>query len=87
MREAFVVGEAAQQVGAGAGLEHLKFLVADVGVLQLVDLLVDGVAHLVGRVSGHGHGVEGEQAGILLSGNPAEALGVGAIFWSRTRLL
>ena len=32
--EAFVVGQSAEQVGFGAGLDHLQFVVADVFFLQ-----------------------------------------------------
>ncbi len=39
--EALVIGQAAQQVGARAGLVHRKFGVGHVGRLQLFDLLVD----------------------------------------------
>ena len=72
--EAFVVGEAAQEVGAGAGLEAREFFVGDVFVLEAVEFFVDGGAHLVGGVAGEGHGVDGEEAGIFVAGEAAEAL-------------
>src|SRR5271156_2593415 len=78
MREALVVSEAAQEVGAGAGLEAFELLIGDVFVLEAVKLLVDGGAHLVGRVAGQWDGVDGEEAGVFVSGKSAEALGFGS---------
>ena len=56
MGEAFVVGEAAQQVGAGAGLEACELFVGDVFGLQAVELFVDG-----GRASRRACGRGGER--------------------------
>ena len=75
--EAFVVAEAAEQVGAGAGFEALELVVGDVFALEAVDLFVDGGAHLVGRVAGERDGIDGEEAGIFVAGKSAEALGLG----------
>ena len=50
--EAFVVGEAAEEVGAGAGFEALEFRVGDVFGLEAIEFFVDCGAHLVGRVAG-----------------------------------
>ncbi len=75
--QAVVVCGAAEKVGLGAGLEAGELLIGDVLVLEAVQLLVDGFAHLLGRVSGEGDGVDGEEAGELLSGEAAEALAGG----------
>src|SRR5580698_3202233 len=40
--EAFVIGEAANQVGLGARLDHLQFVVGDVFFFQAIDFNVDG---------------------------------------------
>ncbi len=77
MGQAFVVGEAAQKVGLGAGLEAGQLFVGDVFGLQAVEFFVDGGAHLLGGVAGEGNGVDGEEAGILVAGESAEAFGGG----------
>ena len=73
--QALVVGQAAQQVGAGAGLEHGQLIVADVGGLELLNFLVDGVAHLRRSMPRQGDGAEDEQAWIFVPGVRAEAFG------------
>ena len=56
------------QVGLSPRLNHLQFLVADVFVLQLLDLDMNGVRHLVRSVAGEGKCVEGKKMGILVAG-------------------
>src|SRR5271170_3658579 len=46
LRKSLVVAQAAKQVRPGARLEHLQLIVGHVGGLQLVDLLMDRIAHL-----------------------------------------
>ena len=75
--EAFVVGQTTQKVGLGAGFVALELLIGDVGIFEAVELLVDGGAHFFGCVAGQGDGVDGEQAGVLVAGEIAHALGVG----------
>ncbi len=75
--QAVVVGQAAEQVGAGASLEAFQLFVRDVFGLEAIELFVDGVAHLFRRVAGQGHGVDGEEAGELVAGEAAEALAFG----------
>src|SRR6185312_10761753 len=76
--EALVVGEAAENVGLGAGLEAVELGVGDVGGAELVELFMDGGAHLFGRVAGQGDGVDGEEAGKFFAGEAGEALGLGS---------
>src|SRR5580698_2216105 len=77
MGEALVVAEAAKEVGASAGLEAFELGVGDVFVFEAVKLFVDGGAHLFGRVAGERNGVDGEESGIFVAGESAEALGFG----------
>ena len=44
--EAVIVGEAAKEIGAGAGLEACELFVGDVLVLEAVELFVDGGTRL-----------------------------------------
>ena len=85
MGEAFVVGQAAEQVGAGAGLEAFELGVGDVFVFETVKFFVDCGAHLGGRVAGKGYGVDGEEAGVLVAGEAAEALRFGTYYISKQR--
>src|SRR5258707_9774400 len=52
--QSLVIRQSTNQVRLGASLHHLQFLVADILVLQTIDLLVDGLAHLGGGWPGHG---------------------------------
>ena len=54
LRQALVLGEAADQVGLGACLEHLQLVVGHILRLQLVDLLVDRLLNLGVGVPGRG---------------------------------
>ena len=56
--QALIVSQSAQQVSAGAGFVHLELVISYVGGPQLVDFLVDSIAHLRRGVAGQGNGVE-----------------------------
>src|ERR1700761_3414263 len=45
--EVFVIAEAAEQVSAASGPEHLQPFISHVGGFQFVDFLVDRVFHLI----------------------------------------
>src|SRR5260370_15412110 len=67
--QSLVIRQSTNQVRLGASLHHLQFLVADILVLQTIDLLVDGLAHLGGRVSRQGDRVKAKQPGGFGSSN------------------
>ena len=71
--QALVVGEAANQVGLAAGLNHLQLVVGDVFFLQAIDFDMDGIADFLRRVPGHREGVKRKQMGILNGGPTSEA--------------
>src|SRR5215813_8388976 len=76
--EAFVVGEAAQQVCTGASLEACQFFIGDVFVLQPIQFFVNRLPHLVRRMARQRNSVDGEEARVLVAGEAAEALGLGS---------
>ena len=75
--EPLIVGQAAQQVSASAGLVHGQLVAGHVGSLQFVDLLVNGIAHLRRRVPRQRNRVEDEESRILVAGIGTYARGLG----------
>ncbi len=53
--QSLVVGQSAQQVGARARFVHLQLGVSHFGGLQLVNLFVNGIAHLCRCVARQRH--------------------------------
>src|SRR5947209_9553626 len=52
--KSLIVGEAANQIGFAAGLDHLELFVGDVFFLQAINLRVDRVGHFLRLVAGQG---------------------------------
>ena len=75
--ETGVVAESPQFVCFGTGLVFFEFGVGHILGLHLLQFFMDGVAYLVIFVAGERDGVEGEQAGVFIAGEAAEALGEG----------
>ena len=55
-----VVGQAAELISLGAGLELFELRVGDILVLHAVQFLVDRIAHFLVHVAGQRDSVEGE---------------------------
>ena len=83
--QSFVVGEAANQIGLAAGLDHLQFVVADVFFFQTLNFGVDGVAISSGLCPGSGTAINANRCGYLMPGYPVSPSEKDAIFLSRTR--
>ena len=60
--ESLVVGQAAEEIGAGAGLVHRELRIGDVGGFELVNFFPNSVAHLGRRVAGERDGIKREEA-------------------------
>ncbi len=67
-------------LGAGTCFEHGKLIVGHVLVFNLFDLRMNCGPHLLRRMAGSRHGIEGEQVGIFLARESAEARGFGGDF-------
>src|ERR1700690_868940 len=72
-RQSLIAAQAANQVGFGAGLDHLQFVVADVFFLDSLDLDVNGVRHLLRLVAGKRECIEGKKMRVLVSRKSGKA--------------
>src|SRR5579863_2484010 len=72
-REAFVVGQTADQIGLATRFDHLQLFVADVFFFQTVDFGMNGFGHFLRLVAGQGHREKCEEVRILDAGVSGES--------------